>query len=203
MRLFYRSLPFTSTVWLLARLLLAYEWLVAGWPKVFGPGSAAWVGPQAGAAVAGYLQRALTLTGGEHPSVYSWYAWVIESVFLPNATTLSFMVAIGEVLVGVALLLGIFTRFSVSMALLMNMAFFYAGTVSSLPYVLPLELSMVLIGSYAGYYGVDGLLARRLSWFRRPEEGQPAQGAARAWELIIPLVLVVWVALLLVIMLGH
>lgn len=203
MRIFYRNIPFTAAVWLVARLLLAYEWLPAGWEKVFGPGSTVWVGEQAGAAVTGFLNRALTLATGDHPSVSQWYAWMIENVFLPNAVILSYMVAIGEVLVGIALLIGIFTRFATSMAILMNMAFFYAGTVSTLPFVLPLQLAMLFLGYYAGYYGVDGLILARISnWFRPPGEHERAWGAARVWELIIPAVTVLWVIILLIAIVG-
>jgi len=204
MRTFYRNISFTAGVWLATRLLLAYEFLPSGWGKLFGPGSAAWVGPQAGAAVSGFLNRALTLTGGEHPSVFSWYAGLIQSVFLPNAVLLSYLVPIGEVLVGIALVVGMFTRFATAMAFVMNMAFFYAGTVSSLPYVLPLEIAIMLLGTYAGYYGVDGLvLAKRFPWFRLPREGEAIEGATKLWDQLIPVLVVVWVVLLLVAIVGH
>ncbi len=204
MRTFYRSIPFTAAVWLIARLLLAYEFLPAGLEKVLGEGSAAWVGPQAGAPVAGFLQGALAKMGGEHPSVYSWYGWLIQHAFLPNAALFSYLVAFGEVLVGLALVLGVCTRFATSMALLMSMAYFYAGTVSSLPYVLPLEMAIVFAGAYAGHYGLDGmLLARHLPWFRTPGEGEPPSGAAALWERIIPALVLAWILLLLVAILGR
>lgn len=195
---FYRSATFTGVVWLAARLLLAYEFIPSGWGKLFGPGSAVWVGAKAGTAVTGYLNNALTLTGGDHPSVSQFYAWVIQNVMLPGAGIFTYLVAVGEVLVGVALLLGVFTRFAAAMALLMNMAFFYAGTVSSLPYVLPLEIAILLVGAYAGYLGVDGLLlSRRLTWFRLPTDERPAEGAARFWLNAIPIIVTIWVGLLL------
>ena len=198
MKRFYGSAAFTGIVWLFARILLAYEFIPSGWGKLFGSSSAVWVGAKAGTAVTGFLNNALTLATGEHPAVSQWYAWAIQNLLLPSAGVFTYLVAIGEVLIGIALLIGVFTRLTTSMALLMNMAFFYAGTVSSLPYVLPLEIAILLIGSYVGYIGVDGLvLARRLKWFKLPEDGQPSQGAARLWEVVTPVIIVIWVALLL------
>ncbi|MHB0874499.1 MAG: DoxX family protein [Anaerolineae bacterium] len=198
MRRFYRSATLTGIVWLIARLLLAYEWIPSGWEKLFGPGSSAWVGAEAGTAVTGFLNRALTLATGEHPAVSQWYAWAIQNLLLPNATVFSYLVAVGEVLVGIAILFGMFTRFATSMALIMNMSFFYAGTVSSLPYVLPLEIAIVLIGVYAGYIGIDGMvLARFSNWFKSPADDERAHGAARVWEIIIPIIIVIWILYLL------
>ena len=197
MRAFFRGAGPISLVWLAARLVLAYETIPLGWDKVFGAGSAVWVGPQAGLAVAGYLRQALSSASGELPAAKQWYAWLIQNAFLPHAVVLSYLVAVGEVLVGIALLLGIFTRFSVAMALLQHMALFYAGTVSMLPYVLPLEVAMLFAGHYAGYSGVDGLVLARVSpWFRPPLRREPSRGASRVWEVVNPLLVLAWVVLL-------
>ncbi len=54
----------------------------------------------------------------------SWYGQLVQDVFLPNATLFSYLVAFGKVLVGVALIIGLFTHFATLMGLLMNLAFF-------------------------------------------------------------------------------
>jgi uncharacterized membrane protein YphA (DoxX/SURF4 family) len=62
--------------------------------------------------VSGYLQGALGRAQGEQPTVSGWYAWLIEHVFLPNPVLFSYLVAFGEVLVGIALIAGFLVGFS-------------------------------------------------------------------------------------------
>ena len=202
MRSFFHNRIFTAIVWLLARLLLAYELILLAWDKLAGPGSDVWVGGRAGVALSGFLREALTPATAGRGTLPAWYAWLIHSVFLPNAVILSYLLAIGELLIGAALLLGLFTRFAVAMALVEHMALFYAGAVSTLPYVLPLELAILLLGYHAGHYGVDGLVLAKLSpWFCAPAEHEPSKGAAKVWEVINPLLILSWIALLFLVIL--
>jgi thiosulfate dehydrogenase (quinone) large subunit len=159
-------------VWLLARLWLGYEWLMAGIEKVFGEGNAVWVGPKAGVAVTGFLKGAIAkspLAEGfdpaktPHPAVQQWYAELVQNVFLPNATLFSYLVAYGELLVGVALILGIFTHFSALVGVLLNLSFLFAGATSTNPQMLVVGMVILLVGGVAvGYYGLD--------YFARPIE---------------------------------
>ena len=152
------SIPF----WTIVRIYLGYLWLTAGWGKVTNP---AWVGPEAGGAVKGFLNNALTLTSGDHPSVQGWYAWLIEKVFVPNAVVFSHLVAFGEVLVGLALILGFLTGFSAFMGGFLNAAFLFAGTVSSNPIMFVLATWLVLSWRVAGYWGLDYFV---LPWLGAP-----------------------------------
>ena len=154
----------TGIAWLIVRLYVGYEWLVGGIEKVFGDGSAAWVGANAGKSVAGFLKGAIAksaLAEGfdpittPHPVVQEWYAILVRDVFLPNAALFSYLMAFGELLVGIALLLGIFTRFSATMSVVMALALFLAGAVSTLPQLLTLSLAMSLVGTTAGRFGLD------------------------------------------------
>ena len=159
-----RNPAYAGIIWLIARLWLGYEWLHAGIGKVFGEGSAVWVGDKAGVAVNGFLQGAIErspLAAGfdsatAHPEVKAWYAYLVQNVFQPNAPLFSYLVAYGEVLVGIALIIGLFTHFSAVMGVLMNLAFLLAGTSSSNPLMLVVGLTIVLVGGAAvGYYGLD------------------------------------------------
>jgi uncharacterized membrane protein YphA (DoxX/SURF4 family) len=96
----------SSWFWLLVRLYVGWEWLVAGWAKV---GSDAWTGAGAGTALTGFLNGALAKTVGAHPDVQSWYAWFIKAAVLAHPVVWSYVVAWGELLVGIALIVGIFT----------------------------------------------------------------------------------------------
>jgi thiosulfate dehydrogenase [quinone] large subunit len=163
------SVPF----WTVVRIYLGYLWLSAGWDKVTNP---AWVGPQAGGAVTGFLNNALTLTTGSHPSVQGWYAWLIERVFLPNAALMSNLVAFGEVLVGVALILGFLTGISAFLGGFMNSAYLFAGTVSTNPLMFVLATWLVLAWRVGGYWGLDywvlhHLGAPRVDWRRKDPTG--------------------------------
>ncbi|MDP9351030.1 MAG: DoxX family protein [Chloroflexota bacterium] len=148
----------TGILWLALRLWLGYTWLKAGLPKVVGDKAEVWVGDKAGAAVSGFLKGALARAEGDNPQVQSWYADFVRDVAIPNASLFSYLVAYGEVLVGVALILGLFTHFAASMGLVMNLAYLFAGTISKNPQMLMAEAAIVSAGITAGYYGVDRYL---------------------------------------------
>lgn len=142
----------SAWLWLVVRLYLGWQWLLAGWAKVHDP---VWAGSQAGAALNGFVQHALTKTGGLHPDVQGWYAWFLTHTVLPNTLVWSNAVAYGELLVGIALLVGFCTGFSVFFALLMNLNYMLAGTVSVNPIWFVLGLGLFLSWRVSGYIGLD------------------------------------------------
>ncbi|MEZ4664041.1 MAG: DoxX family protein [Caldilineaceae bacterium] len=139
-------------LWLILRLYVGYEWVTAGWGKVTSP---AWVGSQAGTALTGFVNGALAKTAGAHPDVQGWYAWFLQQIVLPYAGTWSFLVAWGEVLVGVALILGIFTGIAAFFGSFMNANYLLAGTVSTNPILFALATWLVLAWKTAGWWGLD------------------------------------------------
>jgi thiosulfate dehydrogenase (quinone) large subunit len=142
----------TGIIWLGLRLLLAYEWLSAGLEKIQ---EAAWVGDKVPAGIHGFLAGAVTKATGAHPAVFGWYADFIKSVALPNEQLFSYMVAYGEVLVGLALLVGIFTKWAAFWGAVMNLAFLLAGSTSANGYMLMMEAAMVFGGLGVSFYGLD------------------------------------------------
>ena len=140
--------------WLVVRLYVGYEWLRAGWEKIVDP-SGVWVGSKAGAAVAGFAKGALAKTGGEHPDVQGWYAWFLRELVLPNATLFSYLVAWGEVLVGIALILGVLTGIAAFFGAVMNANYLLAGAVSTNPILLIGAIGLMLAWRIAGYIGLD------------------------------------------------
>jgi thiosulfate dehydrogenase [quinone] large subunit len=154
----------TGIFWLLARLWLGYSWFTGGIEKVVGEGSAVWVGNKAGVAVTGFLKGAIAKSplapnfdaANAHPAVQQWYAELVQNVFLPNATVFSYLVAYGELLVGIALILGIFTHFAALMGVLMNMAYLLAGTTSTNPQMLFVGTVILMAAGVAvTFYGLD------------------------------------------------
>lgn len=126
------------------RLYLGYEWFMAGWHKVTG-----------GFDATGFLKGALSKATGEHPAVQGWWASFIEHVALPNVSFFNFLVPWGEVLVGIALLLGVLTTFSALMGAVMNFAFMFSGTTSTNPQMVLLTCFILVAGANAGKFGLD------------------------------------------------
>jgi thiosulfate dehydrogenase [quinone] large subunit len=152
-------------IWLLLRLYLGYEWLVAGWGKVNNP---AWVGANAGTALSGFVNGALQKTAGEHPDVQGWYAAFLQNIVLPNASIFSYLVAFGELLVGVALILGIFTGIAAFFGLFMNASYLLAGAVSTNPIMLAIAIFLILAWKVAGWWGLDRFVLPALGTPWRP-----------------------------------
>lgn len=139
-------------LWLIIRIYIGYQWLIAGYDKVISP---AWVGSQAGTALTGFLKGALAKTTGAHPDVQGWYAGFLQNVVLPNAQVWSYLVAFGELLVGIALILGIFTGIAAFFGSFMNVSYLLAGTISTNPLLFILATWLVLAWKTAGWIGLD------------------------------------------------
>ena len=151
----WRESRLMQVIWTVIRVFVGWEWLSAGFDKVFGAGSAAWVGPKAGTAVTSVLKGALTRTSGQHPDVQWWYASFIQNVALPNAKTFSYVVSWGELLVGIGLILGFLTTIALLAAVLMNMSYLLAGAISTNPILLVWEALLLWAGAAAYFWGID------------------------------------------------
>jgi thiosulfate dehydrogenase [quinone] large subunit len=139
-------------IWLILRVYVGWKWVNPGWEKLHSP---AWVGGDAGAALGGFVNGALNKTGGTHPDVQSWYAWFLRHVVLPNAGFWSHLVAFGEFLVGIALILGIFTGIAAFFGSFMNLNYLLAGSVSTNPILFVIATWLVLAWKTAGWWGLD------------------------------------------------
>ena len=160
--------------WLIVRVYLGWDWLTAGWEKVTNP-AGVWVGDKAGVALTGFLQGALKKTADFcapppaacHADVQWWYAAFVNNFALPNVKLFSYLVAYGEVLVGVALILGFLVGVSAIFGMFMNYNFMLAGTVSVNPAMFLLGLFLVLSWRISGYWGFDYYVLPIFSRFSR------------------------------------
>ena len=139
-------------IWLLLRLYVGWEWLVAGWGKLNNP---AWTGDAAGTAISGFVNGALAKTEGAHPDVQGWYAAFLQTFVLPYATLWSYLITWGEILVGIALIVGIFTGIAAFFGSFMNINYLLAGTVSTNPVLFVIATWLVLAWKTAGWWGLD------------------------------------------------
>jgi thiosulfate dehydrogenase (quinone) large subunit len=138
--------------WLLVRLYAGYEWLTAGTEKL---NNSVWTGSKAGLAITGFAKGALAKTAGEHPNVAHWYAVFLQGVVLPHAVAWSWAITLGEIAVGIGLILGLFTGIAAFFGGLMNANYLLAGTVSTNPILFILATWLVLAWKIAGYLGLD------------------------------------------------
>jgi thiosulfate dehydrogenase [quinone] large subunit len=148
-----------APVWLVVRVYLGYLWLDAGIGKVMEGG---WIGAGAGGAVKGFAQGAIQQTTGAHPQVTGWYAGFLQHVVIPNAALFSYMVTFGEILVGVALILGLFTGIAAFFGGFMNASYIFAGVAGANPLMFILATWLVLAWRVAGYWGLDRWVLPRL-----------------------------------------
>ncbi len=148
-----------SWIWLVVRFYAGWQWLSEGFEKVTSP---AWTGAQAGTALAAWLAKALTKTSGAHPDVQGWYAVFLKDVVVPNAAFWSILVSYGELLVGLGLILGLFTGIAAFFGTLMNASYLLAGTVSINPILFALASLLVLAWKTAGWWGLDRFVLPRL-----------------------------------------
>lgn len=139
-------------VWLVIRLYCGYQWLQAGVEKVSNP---AWFGTSAGSALTGFINGALQKSTGDHPDVTSWYASFLQAFVLPHAAFFSNLVSVGELLVGLGLIVGGLTGVAAFFGTVMNANYLFAGTLSTNPVLFILGTWLVLAWRVAGWWGVD------------------------------------------------
>jgi len=147
-------------IWLIVRLYVGYEWISAGLEKLQSP---AWM--QGGAALKGYWTSAIAVPAAPaRPAItYAWYRDFLQ--FLLNHQTYVWfgkLVSVGEFLVGIALVLGIFVGFAAFFGGLMNFNYMLAGSASTNPVLFVLAILLMLAWKTAGYWGLDHFVLRWL-----------------------------------------
>lgn len=153
---FARSL-FGSTrwawLWLIVRVYVGYSWLTSGLGKLSNP---AWV--QTGVALKGFWERAVLVP--EAPArpliAFDWYRTFIQFLLDSGSYTwFAKLITAGELLIGIALILGLFTGIAAIFGGFMNWNFMMAGTASINPVLFLLSILLVLAWKVAGWWGLD------------------------------------------------
>lgn len=146
-------------LWLPIRLFIGFAWLDAGLHKF---NDAAWT--QGGSALRAYWERVAAIPEqGRPPITYEWYRDFINTLLAGNHEGwFAWVITLGEIAVGVGLIIGMLTGIAAFFGAFMNMSFLLAGSASTNPVLFTLAVGLMLAWRVAGYYGVDRYLMPRL-----------------------------------------
>lgn len=163
----------SSLLWLVLRIWLGYQWIEAALHKIDNP---AWV--QTGEALKGFWTGAVTIPENGRPAIaFDWYRSFIQYMLNVEAYTwFGKLVAYGELLIGIALILGLFTGIAAFFGGFMNWNFIMAGAASSNGLLFFVSVLLILAWKVAGYIGLDYFVLPFVGtpWRDKlPDEAQP------------------------------
>ena len=163
--------------WLIVRLWLGWKWIDASLHKINSP---AWV--ESGDAVKGFWTGAVAIPEVGRPAIaFDWYRDFLQMLLNAEAYTwMAPLIAYGEMLVGVALILGAFTGFAAFFGALMNWNFMMAGTASSNPLLFVAAIGIIMAWKVSGYIGLDFFLLRWIGTPWQAKEPTPELAVAGA-----------------------
>ena len=149
-----------SILWLAVRVWLGWQWIEAGWHKVTNP---AWM--QTGEALKGFWMGAVKIPAeGRPPIAFDWYRTFLQAGLDAQAYTwFAKIIALSEVLIGVALIVGIFVGLTAFFGGFMNWNFIMAGSASVNGVFFGLSVLLVLAWKIAGYLGADYFVLPRVA----------------------------------------
>ena len=151
---FFRSAA-ASLIWLVVRVVLGYWWINAGYQKIWGSEkSTFWFG--GGAGVKGFAAAGVAgSTTGKGGASYGWWAGFLHNFVIPNASWIAKFIALGELAIGIALILGLLTGLAALAGLLLNLIYMFTGSAGVNPAYATLSVLLVLAWRNAGLLGLD------------------------------------------------
>ncbi len=147
------STPRLAWLWTIIRVWLGYQWIDAARHKIT---EAAWTG--GGTALKVFWERAVVLPQPPAPPAiaFDWYRSFMQYLLDIQAYTwFAKLVVYGELLVGIALIVGAFVGIAAFFGGFMNWNYMMAGTASTNPVLLTVAIMLILAWKVAGYYGLD------------------------------------------------
>ena len=158
--------PKFAWLWLIVRVYLGYQWVTASLHKLSSPD---WM--QTGVALKGYWAHAVAIPEAPAKAAinYAWYRSFLQSLLDSNSYVwFAKLIAVGEFLVGIALIAGVFVGLAAFFSFLMNFNFLLAGSLSSGPVLLVLAMLLMIAWKIAGYYGLNRLWLKYVGTFWQP-----------------------------------
>jgi thiosulfate dehydrogenase [quinone] large subunit len=144
-----------GVLWLVARLWLGYEWLNAGYQKLWGSEKAAfWYG--GGAGVKGFSTAGIAGSAtGKGGASYGWWAGFLHNFVIPNSSWIAKLVTLSELAIGALLILGLFTGAAAFAGIGLNIIYMFSGSAGVNPAYAIVSLFLILAWRNAGYFGLD------------------------------------------------
>src|SRR3954471_13199013 len=145
--LFNNTGPITL-VWLVIRLWLGFQWARMGWTKLHDP---QWMN---GTKIIAFWKGSLADYGKPNADVaYDWYAAFLKTLLDKGQHTwFAPLIAWGEFLGGIALILGLFTGLVALLLAFLNFNYMLAGSAGLNPVFLLLALLLVVAWKIAGWW---------------------------------------------------
>jgi thiosulfate dehydrogenase [quinone] large subunit len=154
---FFRSQG-ASVLWLIVRLWLGYQWINAGYQKIWGSEKMGfWYG--GGAGVKGFASAGVAGSStGKSGASYGWWAGFLHNFVIPNAAWIAKVVSIAEIVIGIALVLGLFTGLAAFAGLSLNVIYMFSGSSGVNPMYAILSVLLILAWRNAGWFGLDRIV---------------------------------------------
>jgi thiosulfate dehydrogenase [quinone] large subunit len=154
---------YASILWLVVRVWLGYQWLNAGYQKVWGSEKMFfWYG--GGAGVYGFAKGGVAANATPMGAVgFGWWAGFLHNFVMPNAAWIAKVISLGEMAIGIALILGLFTGLAALAAVALNFTYMMTGTAGVNPLFALAGVGLALAWRNAGLLGLDSLALRRFT----------------------------------------
>ncbi len=142
-------------IWLVARLWLGYEWLNAGFQKLWGSERAGfWY--NGGGGVKGFATAGVAgSASGKGGASNGWFAAFLHNFVVPNASWIAKLVTLSELMIGVLLILGLFTGAAAFAGIGLNVIYMFSGVAGVNPAFGIVSVFLILAWRNAGYLGLD------------------------------------------------
>jgi thiosulfate dehydrogenase [quinone] large subunit len=139
-----------AVVWLAMRVWLGIMWIQAGWAKIWGAENSAFLHHN-GAGVAGFATHGT--------SAYTWWHSILTGAVVPNSGAIGIIVAFGELVIGIALVAGFFTRIAALASLVLLFTYVMSGTASVCAFYALFAIVILMTWQTSSWIGVDGVIA--------------------------------------------
>lgn len=150
------------------RIWLGWQWISAASAKVVDP---KWV--ETGESLKGFWMNAVKIPQTGKPAIsFDWYRMFLQVLLdTQSYTWFAKVVAYGEMLIGIALIIGAFTGIAAFFSGFMNWNFMMAGSASTNPMLFAVAVFLILAWKVSGAVGADFFLLRLIG---TPWRGVPS-----------------------------